>query len=394
MRAPHIVIKNGNKENTMDILTLGIALLLTVVSYLIFPIIYVKKNGKVSENVGKKLALWNSIICAVIFLVLGICIGLTPAANGTMFAPAVLYYFIAKSILIDKNIPNTKNAKNQLTQKENNNYIICPDCGMQIFDDEEKCSFCGYTPEREIKEVKEIEEEPLEEIEAIETTSSSTPNTNQTNIVKSALKESIIKIQKATIAIFCLFVTFCIFYPIIGCSIRDDNIPNQTEYATNRLTYLDSTQTVYCNSSGNYNYVYIKQDNKVILYRFLNYSMYNSSGGVRSGYATTQEIKNQFADVILGTPNLYFVSPATYIIGWVLGIALCVTCIILCIIIHQRAKEDIFRLSKTDKTLIELKTQFKNDDISLSTYNKERKSYYSKYILKNNKFFDIFKIIY
>lgn len=53
MRAPHIVIKNGNKENTMDILTLGIALLLTVVSYLIFPIIYVKKNGKVSENVGK-----------------------------------------------------------------------------------------------------------------------------------------------------------------------------------------------------------------------------------------------------------------------------------------------------------------------------------------------------
>lgn len=37
----------------MDILTLGIALLLTVVSYLIFPIIYVKKNGKVSENVGK-----------------------------------------------------------------------------------------------------------------------------------------------------------------------------------------------------------------------------------------------------------------------------------------------------------------------------------------------------
>ena len=176
-----------------------------------------------------------------------------------MFAPAVLYYFIAKSILIDKNIPNTKNAKNQLTQKENNNYIICPDCGMQIFDDEEKCSFCGYTPEREIKEVKEIEEEPLEEIEAIETTSSSTPNTNQTNIVKSALKESIIKIQKATIAIFCLFVAFCIFYPIIGCSIRDDNIPNQTEYATNRLTYLDSTQTVYCNSSGNYNYVYIHE---------------------------------------------------------------------------------------------------------------------------------------
>lgn len=111
MRAPHIVIKNGNKENTMDILTLGIALLLTVVSYLIFPIIYVKKNGKVSENVGKKLALWNSIICAVIFLVLGICIGLTPAANGTMFAPAVLYYFIAKSILIDKNIPTLKMLK-------------------------------------------------------------------------------------------------------------------------------------------------------------------------------------------------------------------------------------------------------------------------------------------
>ena len=82
---------------------------------------------------------------------------------------------------------------------------------MQIFDDEEKCSFCGYTPEREIKEVKEIEEEPLEEIEAIETTSSSTPNTNQTNIVKSALKESIIKIQKPQLLYFVYLLLFVYF---------------------------------------------------------------------------------------------------------------------------------------------------------------------------------------
>lgn len=39
----------------MDVLTLEIALFLTVIFYLIFPIIYVKKNGKDSEKLGKNL---------------------------------------------------------------------------------------------------------------------------------------------------------------------------------------------------------------------------------------------------------------------------------------------------------------------------------------------------
>ena len=74
-------------------------LILSVFVYLIVPIVWVKFNGRVEEKKAKKIALWNSICCAILFVIIGIAIDMTPSQNGTMFAPAFLYYFIAKSIL-------------------------------------------------------------------------------------------------------------------------------------------------------------------------------------------------------------------------------------------------------------------------------------------------------
>lgn len=377
----------------MDLLTLGIALILTVISYLIFPIIYVKKNGKVSENLGKKLALWNSIICALIFFIVGFCIGLEPSTNSTMFAPAFFYYFIAKSILIDKTITNDKpisnNTKNSTNIVENNSYSICPKCGMQIFDDEDKCSNCGYVFD---KQEDIIEEESLDDGVGSNNTKSCEKQNNKTSI--SLFKESIVKMQKAVVAIFCFFIAFSVFYPIIACSIRDSKIPSENTCKITSLNRLDADQTVYLNSKGSINFVYIKQNGQIVIYRFANTSMYNSSGGVRSGYATTQQIKSQFANIKTGKPSISFVTPATSIIGWLLGISFVVSLITLFVLIHKKSEEDLFNLTKKDETLLDLKTKFKNDDISLSTYKSKKRQYYSECIIENNKFYSIFKILY
>ena len=88
-----------------------LALLLTAFVYLIYPILYVANNGKVSPKKGKRLALWNTFICALIFFIGTIIIVASSEESetssqigGYSFAPAFLYYFIAKAILTDKNL--------------------------------------------------------------------------------------------------------------------------------------------------------------------------------------------------------------------------------------------------------------------------------------------------
>ena len=80
-----------------------LAIFLTAIAYLAFPVGYYLVKGKVNEKKAKKMALLNSIICAITFVVIGIAANLQPATNGTMFAPAFLYYFIGKAILSSPN---------------------------------------------------------------------------------------------------------------------------------------------------------------------------------------------------------------------------------------------------------------------------------------------------
>lgn len=116
-----------------------ISLLLSIICYLIFPICYRYSIGKVSEKKGKKLALWNSIICEAIFTIGGFAIGVEPSTNGTMFAQGFFYYFIAKKILVDYSIDE---EQQQEKEEKIENVSTCKNCGMLIFSDEEKCSNC------------------------------------------------------------------------------------------------------------------------------------------------------------------------------------------------------------------------------------------------------------
>lgn len=388
----------------MDLLKLGIAFLLTVVSYLIFPICYRHSNGRVCEKKGKKLALWNSIVCAIIFLILGICIGLEPSSNGTMFAPAFLYYFVSKSILIDKTLPNQE-ITNDKSLEKNVEHHICPHCGMQIFNDEENCSNCNANnpyfnasdnledEEDEINQDLEdsiIEEEPLDSVETIDTQ----PTIISNNKKQSSKVGLIKKLQIAVLSIVCVLVLFSIIYPISVNSICSSKIPATSEYKTIQLTRLDASQKVYCEMSGNYNYLYVKTDKGIILYRFYNATMYNNSY-VRSGYATSSQLKSYFgSDIYSGKPSASFIAPATIPIGIVLGVLMLSSILVLAYLIHRYSEEEIFYLTKKDEEFISLKNDFKNEEINKYDYQKNIKELFSTKILQDNKFFKIFKFLY
>ena len=104
-----------------------LAILLTAFVYLIFPIIYVANNGKVGPKKGRRLALWNTFICAIIFFI-GTLIIVSSEQNANMeisgysLAPAFFYYFIAKAIFTDNSLPDdnetTPTTDNDLTELE------------------------------------------------------------------------------------------------------------------------------------------------------------------------------------------------------------------------------------------------------------------------------------
>lgn len=74
---------------------LWLDLLNTIVMYMFFPIIYRIKKGGISEEKAKKIALINSIVIALIFIILK---SASNSEGGAVVsgAPAFLYYYINK----------------------------------------------------------------------------------------------------------------------------------------------------------------------------------------------------------------------------------------------------------------------------------------------------------
>lgn len=152
-------------------MSIFLSLILSMLGYLVFPIIYRSLNGKVSCIKGRKIAILNSVVCCVIFcLIAGIISG--GETIITSFAPAVFYYFISKAILIDKDLPEEKKESSKKELKKDifeqgnvkkeylktnkiflenninlNNFEktnCCPNCNSSLKKESKFCSKCGF----------------------------------------------------------------------------------------------------------------------------------------------------------------------------------------------------------------------------------------------------------
>lgn len=385
------------------ILEIVISLLLTVISYLIFPICYRYKNGKVSEKKGKKLALWNSIICEAIFTIGGFAIGVESSTNGTLFAQGFLYYFIAKKILVDYSIPE----KQQEIEEKNERISTSKNCGVQTFSDEEKCSNCqadNHSSKKKLNESVDDEEIDEEDKNIVEVDDMVELNTGNFTVDQSTIKTDkmqfpqiglIKKLQIAVLSVVCVLVLFSVIYPITVSAICSSKIPPITKYKSIQLTKLDANQKVYCEMRGSYSYLYVNYPEKIVVYRFYNSTMYNSKSAVLIGYATSSQLKSYFgSNIYSGKPSISFIAPAVAPIGIIIGVLMLTSIIILSYFIHKYSKEVIFYLTKKDEEFIALKNDFKNEDISKYGYQKNIKALFSRKILKDNQLFKIFKFLY
>lgn len=101
------IIDTGAKN--MDII---LSILPTVIAYMTFPLIKLLINGgRFPKNRAHKIALWNSIVLGVVFCIMTIAV----LEDGTIWngAPAVLYYWVNRLILTDKNAQDEPLSKSQ-----------------------------------------------------------------------------------------------------------------------------------------------------------------------------------------------------------------------------------------------------------------------------------------
>lgn len=206
---------------------------------------------------------------------------------------------------------------------------------------------------------------------------------------------SLKRLQIIVLSLICVFILFLVFYPIGMKCIFNNKIPDKTEYKTTKLTNLDANEKVYHISEDNYNYIYVEKDNKIILYRFNNSSMYSSSKIEKTGYATSLQIKDYFEDkLVSGYPTISSIMPEIIPIGVIIGLLFIVSITIMLVYIHRIAHEIIFKLGQTHKKFKKLKVDYKNEVISKYNYNKLNKQYLSELVIKNNVFMGLFKIFY
>ena len=87
----------------MDFSSIFLSILLTAVAYMAFPLIRLLINGgKFPKKKAHTIALWNSIVLGLIFCI--VTIELSEGNTTWNAAPAVLYYWINRAILMNKNI--------------------------------------------------------------------------------------------------------------------------------------------------------------------------------------------------------------------------------------------------------------------------------------------------
>lgn len=328
------------------IVQLVAAAFLTAIAYLIFPISYKSVKGKVPNKKGSIISLVNSIVCAIIFMLLSIVLNIDPKTNGAMFAPAILYYFINRSILVDYNMSEEQYAKKLEPEGSDNDDTI-----IEI-DNEDSNAF-------KIKHKSKI----------------------------GAIKN----LQLAFVIVFFCLLAFVILYPTSMSIIKSQMLPSTNQYRETKYTELYAEDKVYCKTQDDCYYVYIKNNGTITLYKFINRQM----NGVVSGYATGYELKKHFGNNLYsGYPPITFVFPEMLpILLSSCGVALIVLAIFI-MLIHKYAKEELFYVQKTNKQLKKLKSAYDTKKINKSDFVRCYREYFSKEIIENNKFFDVFKFLY
>ena len=328
------------------IVQLVAAAFLTAIAYLIFPICYKSVKGKVPKKKGSNISLVNSIICAIIFMILSIVLNIDPKTNGAMFAPTILYYFINRSILVDYNMAEEQYVKKLESEDSDNDDIF-----IEIYNEDNRVF--------KIKHKSKI----------------------------GAIK----KIQLAFVIVFFCLLLFVILYPTSMSIIKSQMLPSISQCRETKYTELYSEDKVYCQAQDDCYYVYIKNNGTISLYKFVNRQM----SGVVSGYATGYELKKHFGNNLYsGYPPVTFVFPEMLpILLSSCGVVLIVLAIFI-MLIHKYAKEELFYVQKTNKQLNKLKSAYDTKKINKSDFVRCHREYFSKEIIKNNNFFDVFKFLY
>ena len=147
------------------------SLIITAIAYMAVPMIMMASNGgKFPKKKANKIALINSLVVGVLFLIITISL---EATAGWSAAPAILYYGINFAIISEKSTKEKNNSENneiQPSQKENFNETrpvtqtdksantqpiakpkveqtqrinFCRKCGNKLIDGSVFCNKCG-----------------------------------------------------------------------------------------------------------------------------------------------------------------------------------------------------------------------------------------------------------
>lgn len=161
----------------MDFTSIILGALLTAVIYLAFPLIKLLINdGKFPKERAHKIALWNSIVVGLIFLVITSAI-----SNGNVTwhaAPAVLYYWINRAILTKKDADEALHDNDKVSPQTypqgdpcvkqriyfNREQVVdtdeikfCRKCGERLIDSGAFCHKCGTKKEKQANAVDKIQ---------------------------------------------------------------------------------------------------------------------------------------------------------------------------------------------------------------------------------------------
>ena len=188
---------------------------------------------------------------------------------------------------------------------------------------------------------------------------------------------------------------FTILFFSISAAVSNSKLGKYDDAKTTRLTSLDANQKVYCEVKDGKNYLYYRANGEMMLYKFSNTTMYTTSNAVRSGCATSLQLKNYFgSNIYSGKPSLSYTLPAAIPVGVSIIAVILFVLIILGIRLHKRAEEAIFRLTLKDPLFEKNQKAFDAKTISLAEYRRVRKTLLSREILHNNKLLDLFKFLY